>query len=180
MYLQICKKLGSANRKSAKCHICGRFANLTKLFKSTNLRFAIRTTFLRTAHLCFSYRTPIAIPTDNPILLFSAVGFVKYCFFLWILFNSQSAKSSLFYVLQSKYPTYKKFCSLFRHQIHMTVLQRSILLIAVPLERSFRCSLSIEIFAVKLHGSIFFSSKTNNQTSALCRLLKISRTKFLS
>jgi hypothetical protein len=41
MYLQICgsfesanhKKSGSTNRKSAKCQICGRFANLTNYLK---------------------------------------------------------------------------------------------------------------------------------------------------
>jgi hypothetical protein len=35
---QISKRLGSANRKSVKCQICERFANLFKLFNSANLR----------------------------------------------------------------------------------------------------------------------------------------------
>ncbi len=46
MYLRACgcfksesrKKIGCANFKSAKCHNCGRPANLTNYFKSANLR----------------------------------------------------------------------------------------------------------------------------------------------
>ncbi len=36
--LQITRKIGSVNRKSAKCHICGQILKSNKLFKSANLR----------------------------------------------------------------------------------------------------------------------------------------------
>ncbi len=45
------KKIRSANRKSAKCHICGRSTNLTNYLSPQNCRFAICRTYLWTAHL---------------------------------------------------------------------------------------------------------------------------------
>jgi hypothetical protein len=49
---QITKKIWSANRKSAKSHICGRPANLTNYLNPQINRFAICGTYLRTIHLC--------------------------------------------------------------------------------------------------------------------------------
>jgi hypothetical protein len=46
------KKIGSANSKSAKCHSCGRFANLTDYFSMQICGFAVCRTYLRTGHLC--------------------------------------------------------------------------------------------------------------------------------
>jgi hypothetical protein len=44
----------SANGKSAKCHICGRSANLTNYISPPSCGFAICGTYLRTAHLWHS------------------------------------------------------------------------------------------------------------------------------
>jgi hypothetical protein len=41
----------SANRKSAKCHICGMSANLTNYLSQPICGFAICRTYLRTAHI---------------------------------------------------------------------------------------------------------------------------------
>ncbi len=76
--LQICIwqiKIGSANRKSAKCHICGRSTNLTNYLSPPSRGFAICGTYLRTAHLWHSpsaylYRLPC-----NPALK---------CFLSWL------------------------------------------------------------------------------------------------
>jgi ribosomal protein S14 len=46
------KKNGSANRKSAKCLICGRSANITNYWSPEICRFAICETYLRATHLC--------------------------------------------------------------------------------------------------------------------------------
>ncbi len=45
------KKIGSANSKSAKCHICGRSANLTNYLSPQMWGIAICETYLRTTHL---------------------------------------------------------------------------------------------------------------------------------
>ncbi len=50
--LRVRKKIWSANRKSANCHTCRRFANLTNLVGPQVWGFAICCTYLRTAHHC--------------------------------------------------------------------------------------------------------------------------------
>ncbi len=45
------KKIWSANRKSAKCHICGMSANLTNYLSPQICEFSICGTYLRTAYL---------------------------------------------------------------------------------------------------------------------------------
>ncbi len=52
---QIAKNIWSANRKSAKCRICGRSANLKKNYSPQICRFAICGTYLRTAQLCIKF-----------------------------------------------------------------------------------------------------------------------------
>jgi hypothetical protein len=130
MYLQICrnhKKLGSANRKSAKCHICGRFANLTKLFKSTN--------FIDFIDFFYGY-------------------FSIHCLQNRACFTSYRANTPL-----------TESSGLCWDTKYYTVWQRSVLLTEFPT--------NIEASGVLcLMPVFFFSSKTNNQTSALRRLLK--------
>jgi hypothetical protein len=48
---QITKKIGSANRKSVKCHVYGRSTNLANYFSPQT-----GGTFLLTAHLCNLYK----------------------------------------------------------------------------------------------------------------------------
>ncbi len=54
------QKIWPANSKSAKCHICGRSANAKKNVSPQICGFALRGTYLRTAHLClFLWKVPI-------------------------------------------------------------------------------------------------------------------------
>ncbi len=50
------KKIRSANRKPAKCHICGRSANITNYLGSQDCRFVICGNYLRTAQRCFQIK----------------------------------------------------------------------------------------------------------------------------
>jgi hypothetical protein len=60
------KKIGCAHRKSAKCLICRRSANLTNYIRPHGCGFAICGTYLRTAHIWHSpsahlYRLPCTV-----------------------------------------------------------------------------------------------------------------------
>ncbi len=69
MYLRTCaKRIVPTNHTSAKCHVCGRSANLINYYNSANLR--ICGIYLWTAHLCYLF---IKMHTQSSISYLSFV-----------------------------------------------------------------------------------------------------------